>query len=175
MQIAPLPYDHECQWIKQMNYLSSNEIAVSHMESDTQKYEYSIKGLVLRGVISGVMLAMTATRSGAPVSDESIVPIAVVIIMMLGLELLMGSFSVMAKRTNLAGMLRNWLWIVLGNCLGSALYGLFFIASMTTMLTMATTNISDKMIGMAEVKMLAYTAHSSLEFISTFIQSVPSA
>lgn len=153
-----------------MNYLSSNQIDVTRMEPDTQASEFPLKDLIIRGVISGVVLAMSASRTGAPISDESIIPISIGILMMLCIELVMGIFAVMAKRTNIMGMFRNLIWVGIGNGLGFALYGIFFVASMTTKLAFATTSVSDKMIGMDNVRFLGYSAQQGLDFIPNLMQ-----
>jgi hypothetical protein len=134
---------------KQMNLLASNQMTVTQMESDIQASAFPMKDLIIRGVISGVVLAMSASRVGAPISDESIVPISIAILMMFCLELAMGVFSVMAKRTNIKGMFRNLLWVGAGN-------------------------ISDKMIGMDNLKLLVHTAHQSLDYIPNLMQCLMS-
>ena len=155
-----------------MNYLSSNQITVTQMESDTQASAFPMKDLIIRGVISGVVLAMSASRAGAPTSDESILPIGIAILMMLCIELVMGVFSVMAKRTNIKRMFRNLIWVGIRNGLGFVIYGIFFIASITTKLAFTTTNLSNTMTGMDNVKLLVYTAHQGLDYIPNLVQQL---
>ncbi|MDE2422070.1 MAG: hypothetical protein KGO49_12925 [Gammaproteobacteria bacterium] len=152
-----------------MNYLSSNEIPITELESDSQASTFPIKDLIIRGVISGVVLAMSASRSGVPISDESMIPIMVAIMLMLCLELIMGVYTVMAKRTNITGMFRNLLWVLIGNAFGLALYGFFFVASMMTKLAFATTNISNKITNIDNIQLLAYTAHHGLNYIPNLL------
>jgi hypothetical protein len=45
---------------------------------------------------------------------------------------------------------------------------------MTTKLAFATTNISDKMIGMDNLKLLVHTAHQSLDYIPNLMQCLMS-
>ncbi len=153
-----------------MSYLSSNEISTTEMESDNQTSAFPMQSLILRGVISGIVLAMSASRIGAPISDESIIPICVAILMILCFELVMGVFAVLANRTNITGMFRNLVWVGIGNSLGFALYGFFFVANMLTKLAFAATNISDKMIGINDIHLLAYTAHHGLNYIPNLLQ-----
>ncbi len=147
-----------------MSSLASNDITITELESDRQSSAFPIKDLVIRGVISGVVIAMSASRSGVPISDESMIPIIVAILLMFCLELIMGIYTVMAKRTNLTGMLRNLLWVMIGNFFGLAFYGVFFVASMMTKLAFTTTNLSNKMIVINDIQLFTYTVHHGLNY-----------
>jgi len=158
-----------------MSYLASNQITIPEMESDRQVSAFPIKDLVIRGVISGVVLAMSASRAAVPISDESIIPILVAMMLMLCLELIMGVYTVMAKRTNITGMFKNLLWVMIGNCFGLALYGFFFAASLMTKLAFAASNISHKTISIDGIQLLAYIVHHGLNYSSNLLQCLLSS
>ncbi len=169
-----------------MDYLSPNEVVTTMIESGAKKATLTIKDLMIRGALSGALLAISttlaitaATQSGMPISGALIFPIGFVMIMLLGLELLTGAFAVMpmafmAKRISLADLMRNWFWVFVGNFTGSVLYGLLFVAAITMMFTIPApaTSIADKIVGIAEMKTLAYAAHGGAGFATAFVKGM---
>ncbi|MEH6994228.1 formate/nitrite transporter family protein [Neobacillus drentensis] len=63
-------------------------------------------------------------------------PAAFVIIILLGLELVTGSFAlipvaVMAKKATAAQMMKNWFWVIIGHVLVAVIYAILYIVAVT--------------------------------------------
>jgi len=86
-----------------------------------------------------------------------------VMLVLLGLELATGNFALlpsalMAGEVRLAGLLRNWAWVYLGNLIGSVFYaGLFYLA-VTNFGTSNGGALADLLKQTAQRKTLAYMA-----------------
>jgi formate/nitrite transporter len=170
----------------QMDYLSPNEVVATMIESGAKKATLSIKDLVIRGALSGALLAIStthaitaATQSGMPISGALIFPVGFVMIMLLGLELITGSFAampmaLMAKRITVKDLIRNWFWVFIGNFAGSVLYVLLFVAAITMMFTIPApaASIASNIVGLSEMKTLAYAAHGSAGFATAFVKGM---
>jgi formate/nitrite transporter len=98
-------------------------------------------------------------------------------IVLLGLELVTGSFSVvplalLRGRATLGTVLGNWSWVFVGNLLGSLLYaGLLAIA-----LTMAgqaeVTGVAASIVKIAEMKTVGYAHFGSAGLLTAFVKAV---
>ena len=84
-------------------------------------------------------LAITATvQTNLPIVGALISPVGFVMIILLGLDMVTGSFALlpmaqMGSKINLAATLRNWAWVFLGNLLGSMFYARLLWIALTMM------------------------------------------
>jgi formate/nitrite transporter FocA (FNT family) len=90
--------------------------------------------LLVRGVLSGALLgfatslAIGATvQTGQPIVGALIFPVGFVMIVLLGLELVTGSFALLPLamlrgRATPGTVLVNWSWVFAGNLMGSVFY-----------------------------------------------------
>jgi formate/nitrite transporter FocA (FNT family) len=118
-----------------MDYIKLSEVAETFLANAVTKSQLSVSQLLLRGFLSGALLgfattvAFAATAQGLPpVLGAASFPLGFAMIVVLGLELLTGSFAMLpaaflAGRVGLIPMLRNLLWVFLGNLIGGCLYG----------------------------------------------------
>jgi formate transporter len=121
-----------------MDYVKPIEVVKTMLASGETKSALPVKDLLLRGILSGALLgfatslAFTAAgQTGVPLVGALIFPVGFVMIVLLGLELVTGSFAVVM----LAGVggRRQWLtvatnrfWVYVGNLIGGFLFtGLF--------------------------------------------------
>ena len=167
-----------------MDYSTPTEVVSQLVDAGARKATISVRDLLLRGALSGALLAVSTTlaitataQSGAPIIGALIFPVGFVMIVLLGLELVTGSFALlpmaqMARRTNFGGVLRNWIWVFAGNLIGSVIYGILFAATLTMMFSEPATGIASKIVGLAEAKTLGYAAHGGSGFITAFIKAM---
>lgn len=167
-----------------MDYSTPTEVVSQLVDAGARKATISVRDLLLRGALSGALLAVSTTlaitataQSGAPIVGALIFPVGFVMIVLLGLELVTGSFALlpmaqMARRTNFGGVLRNWIWVFAGNLIGSVIYGILFAATLTMMFSEPATGIASKIVGLAEAKTLGYAAHGGSGFITAFIKAM---
>ncbi len=169
-----------------MDNIKPVEIVKNLVSAGDLKAGLSIKDLLIRGFLSGALLgfatslAITATmQTGQPIVGALIFPVGFAMIVLLGLELVTGSFAAVT----LAGVdgRRNWLavganlfWVFIGNLLGSMAYGALLYLTLTSFGSeaAAATTIAPKIIAAAEAKTIAYAAHGAAGWGTAFIKGV---
>lgn len=167
-----------------MDYIKPSDVVKSMVSAGTTKAGLSVKDLLLRGFLSGALLgfatslAITATaQTNSPIVGALIFPVGFVMIVLLGLELVTGSFAVVP----LAGVdgRRAWPqvtgnlgWVFLGNLLGSVGYGVLLYLTLTSFGTEAGSGIAPKIVAIAEAKTTAYAAHGAAGFATAFVKAI---
>jgi formate/nitrite transporter len=167
-----------------MDYIKPIDLVKNMVAAGETKASLSVRDLVIRGFLSGAMLgfattlALTATaQTNTPLVGALVFPVGFVMIVLLGLELVTGSFAV----TTLAGVdgrrawglvMSNLSWVFLANLVGSVVYGVFFYIVVTNMGTDAPAGIAPNIVKIAEAKTLAYASHGFAGMVTVFTKAV---
>ena len=167
-----------------MDYIKPIDLVKNMVAAGETKASLSVRDLVIRGFLSGALLgfattlALTATaQTNTPLVGALVFPVGFVMIVLLGLELVTGSFAV----TTLAGVdgrrawsqvMSNLSWVFVANLVGSVVYGVFFYVVVTNMGTDAPTGIAANIVKIAEAKTLAYAAHGFAGMVTVFTKAV---
>jgi formate/nitrite transporter FocA (FNT family) len=113
-----------------MDYVRPADVVNSMIEASTKKLTLAPRDLLIRGVLSGALLGAATTlavtgaaTTGQPLVGALIFPAALVIIVLLGLELVTGSFAIvplarLEGRARWAAVLTNWSWVYLPEVTG---------------------------------------------------------
>jgi len=151
-----------------MDYISPKEVAGAMMNTAIYKSSLPVKDLLIRGALSGALLAISVTlallatsQTGLGLVGAFVFPVGFVIIVILGLELVTGSFSLVPLawfegKINFKAMANNLLWVFLGNLLGSVLFAILFWAASTE----------------TGKKTLGYSAHGAAGLFSAFVKAI---
>src|SRR5256714_5349491 len=127
-----------------MDYAKPTEVVASMIASSRQKLALEPRDLLIRGALSGALLGTAtsfafggAITTGQPLVGALIFPVGLVMIVILGLELVTGSFALLPlayleRRSSLASVIANWGWVFLGNLLGSVAYGVLLAIALTS-------------------------------------------
>jgi len=154
-----------------MDFVKAPDLLKNLLTAGKAKSELSTKDILLRGSLSGALLgvsttlAMTAaTQTGTPLVGALIFPIGFVMIVILGLELVTGSFAVVPLaacdgKTPWLRVITNLALVFLANLIGSVAYGILYYITVTNFGTEAPTGLAPKIAALAEAKTLAYAAH----------------
>jgi formate/nitrite transporter len=159
------------QWEKlRMSYVKPDQLIDAIVHSGVDKSNLTVPQMVARGTLAGAILgaattvALTAAeQTGLPIVGAVLFPVGFVMIILLGLELVTGSFAliplaVMEGRTNVAKCVTNFSVVIASHIVGAALYGALYV----TAITYAGTETSDPMVQaivhLAEHKVLPYEA-----------------
>ena len=154
------------------------------VESAVTKSELAVRDLLIRGAMSGAILGfattlavMAAVQTGQYIVGSLIFPAGFAIVVILGLELLTGSFgmlplAVAAGRTRLSRMLANWGWVFLGNLLGSLVYAGLFWISITSAGHDAGGALGERLRSIAEHKTIAYQAMGAAGMLTVFVRAI---
>ncbi|RME12811.1 MAG: formate/nitrite transporter family protein, partial [Ardenticatenia bacterium] len=119
-----------------MDYVTPQDLLNNILSAAEKKAHLSIKDMVVRGALSGALLgyatslAFQVTTQGLPpIVGALLFPVGFVLLVLLGLELATGNFALLfkgllAKRLDSTQMVRNWVWVYVGNLLGCLFYAL---------------------------------------------------
>jgi len=167
-----------------MDYVKPADVVSAMIAAGKAKAALAPRDLLIRGILSGMLLgaatslAFGATlTTGQPIVGAIIFPVGFVMIVLLGLELVTGSFAVvpLAKFEGSASsgtVLANWAWVFLGNLIGSVLYGALFAIALTNMGTVAPTGVAASVIKIAEAKTVAYEAIGLAGWVTAFVKAM---
>ncbi|ULO05183.1 formate/nitrite transporter family protein [Paenibacillus sp. 19GGS1-52] len=151
-----------------MDYVKPSEVLDSMIEVGKNKAELSIMQLLVRGSLGGAILACATTlaftaaaQTKIPMVGALLFPVGFVMIILLGLELVTGSFAliplaVLEKKTTVRRMLNNFLWVILGHLLGCAVYAVLYALTITKMGTDMSNPMIQTLITASEGKTIAY-------------------
>jgi formate/nitrite transporter len=100
-----------------------------------------------------------------------------VIIVLLGLELVTGSFALlplaaMEGKTTTSRVMANFAWVFLGNLLGSLVYAGLLWISLSMAGQMAAGALGDKIATIAVAKTTAYAAHGGAGMLTVFTKAI---
>jgi formate/nitrite transporter len=167
-----------------MDYIKPNEVIETMIKSGTAKAALSPKDLLIRGSLSGALLgfatslALTGTlQTGVPLVGALIFPVGFVIIVLLGLELVTGSFALvplarMEGNISSGTLWSNLAWVFLGNLIGSVFYGGLLYLSLTMSGAVAPDALAAKIVSIAEAKTLGYAKFGMAGAITVFTKAV---
>jgi formate/nitrite transporter len=153
-----------------MSYVKPDSLIDSLVEAGVAKANLGIGQMLARGTLAGAILACATTvaftaniQTKVPLVGAVIFPVGFVVIVLLGLELVTGSFALiplalLERRTTVSKMLRNFFFVILGHLAGCAVYLLLYVAVITRMGTDTSDPMITTIIGIAEAKTLGYEA-----------------
>lgn len=167
-----------------MDFIKPFEVVNSMLTAGQAKAALSTRDLLIRGFLSGALLgfatslALTATaQTNTPLVGALVFPVGFVMIVLLGLELVTGSFAittlaaVTGRRTwsHIAG---NLGWVFFANLLGSVVYGLFLYVVLTNMGSDAPSGIAASIIKITEAKTIGYASHGTAGLVTVFTKAI---
>ena len=167
-----------------MDSLKPAAIVAAMVESGALKAELGPGDLLIRGALSGGLLGIAtslalgaAVQTGQLLVGALIFPVGFVMIILLGLELVTGSFAllpvaVMAGRTKPGQMLSNWSWVLLGNLIGSMVYAVLFVIAATDAWQIAPAGVAERVRQIAAAKTTGYAAFGTAGMLTVFVKAM---
>jgi formate/nitrite transporter len=173
------------QYLRYMDYIKPAEVLENMIASARAKAALAPKDLLIRGFLSGALLgfatslAITGTlQTGVPLVGALIFPVGFVMIVLLGLELVTGSFALvplarLEGKVTTRTLMSNLTWVFIGNLLGSIFYGALLYVCLTNMGTITTPEgVAAKIIAAAEAKTLGYAKLGAAGAITAFVKAI---
>jgi formate/nitrite transporter len=168
-----------------MDYVKPLDVVRSMVDTGVAKSQLSVKDLLIRGFLSGAILgfatqlAITAlAQTGIGLVGALIFPVGFIMIVLLGLELVTGSFGLLPLgysegRISLGAMLANFGWVFLANLIGGLVYAVLAYAA----LTMAghgvdATGVAERFVKIATAKTVAYQSAGTAGMITVFVKAM---
>ncbi|MGA2692133.1 MAG: formate/nitrite transporter family protein [Opitutaceae bacterium] len=167
-----------------MDNIRPNEVVKMMVETGAGKAALGAKDILIRGSLSGALLACATSlaftasaQTNLPLVGAIIFPVGFVMIILLGLELVTGSFAIVplgaleghSRWGRVAG---NLSMVFIANLLGSVAYGVLLYLALTQCGADAPAGIATKIAAAAEAKTLAYAAHGPAGFATAFVKGV---
>src|SRR5215468_5115685 len=130
-----------------MDYVKPAEVAAAMVETGRRKLALPTYDLIIRGALAGAILGVAtslaftgAVSTGQPLVGAIIFPVGLIIIVLLGLELVTGSFALLPLAwfegdATPSQIVVNWSWVFLCNLIGSIGYGILLAIALTNMFT----------------------------------------
>jgi formate/nitrite transporter len=171
-------------WSFDMDYAKPADVVASMIDASLKKLTLSPRDLLIRGAISGALLGAAtslafgaAVTTGQPLVGAIVFPVGFVMIVLLGLELVTGSFALLPLaplegKSTWSAVASNWSWVFLGNLLGSMLYGGLLAIALTNMGTAAPAGVAARIVAIAEAKTVANEALGAAGMISVFVKAI---
>src|SRR5262245_4119880 len=117
-----------------MDYVIPGEVVSDALNAAVKKSGLPARDMLIRGALSGAILGyatslvFVALSQGLPgIVGAIIFPVGFVILVLLGFELATGNFALLPaavadQRISGKAMFRNWVWVYVGNLIGSMFY-----------------------------------------------------
>ncbi len=167
-----------------MDYAKPSEVVATMIESGRNKLRLEPRDLLIRGALSGALLgtatsfAFTGTvTTGQPLVGALIFPVSLVMIVILGLELVTGSFGLLPiarleQNSSTGSIVTNFGWVFIGNLIGSVVYGVLLAIALTNMWSVAPTGVASRIVATAEAKTIAYEAMGFAGLVTAFVKGM---
>lgn len=167
-----------------MDYVKPSEVLSAMIEAGKAKAELSITQLIVRGSLGGAILACATTlaftataQTKIPMIGALLFPVGFVMIILLGLELVTGSFAliplaVLEKKTSPGRMLNNFFWVIIGHLIGCAVYAALYGLTITKMGTDMSNPLIQTLITTSEGKTTAYKSMGAEGMTLAFIKAM---
>ena len=167
-----------------MDYVKPVDVATMMVETGRRKLALAPADLLIRGALAGgilaaaTSLAITGTvQTGQPLVGAIIFPVGLTLIVILGLDLVTGSFGLLplpllGQDKGGTTMLANWGWVFAGNLIGSVVYGGLLAIALTNMGSSPVAGVAARIVQIAEAKTIGYEAFGLAGMVTVFVKGI---
>ncbi len=167
-----------------MDYVKPVDLAAAMADTARRKLDISPVDLVIRGGLAGAILAAAtslaftgAIQTNQPLVGALIFPVGLTTIVVLGLDLVTGSFGLLPLRlvegdARGTSVVANWAWVFLGNLIGSMAYGALLAIALTDMGAVAPSGVASRIIAIAEAKTHGYAVYGLAGMVTVFVKAI---
>jgi formate/nitrite transporter len=166
-----------------MDYIKPTDVVKTMIQAGATKAALPVRDLLIRGFLAGSILAfatslaISITLQTVPPVGALIFPVGFVIIVLLGLELVTGSFAllplaVFERKARVGQILANFGWVFLGNLIGSVFYAGLLWISLSMAGHIAPGALGDKIAAIAVAKTTAFAAHGGAGMLTIFTKAI---
>ena len=166
------------------DYVKPSDVAIAMAEAGKRKLALSPRDLLIRGMLSGAILGVAtslaftgAVQTNLPLVGALIFPVGLIAIVLLGLELVTGSFALVPlpwldREASPASVVANWGWVFIGNLIGSVAYGALIAIALTNMGSTAPAGVALRIVQTAEAKTIGYAAFGFAGLVTCFVKAM---
>src|SRR5439155_19615192 len=104
-------------------------------------------------------------------------PVGLIMIVLLGLELITGSFALLPlpwldHSVSGPAVVANWGWVFLANLIGSVAYGALLAIALTNMGSIEPAGVAARIVQVAEAKTTGYAAFGAAGLVTVFVKGI---
>jgi formate/nitrite transporter len=167
-----------------MDYVKPADVAAAMAETGRRKLALRPVDLVVRGALAGAILAAAtslaitgAAQTSQPLVGALIFPVGLILIILLGLDLVTGSFGLLplpllGKEKGSGQLLANWGYVFLGNLIGSVVYGALLVVALTNFGNTPVAGVAARIVSLAEAKTIGYAAFGFGGMVTVFVKAM---
>jgi formate transporter len=167
-----------------MDYVKPVDLASAMVETGRRKLTLSPIDLVIRGGLAGAILAAATSlaltgivQTHVPLVGALIFPVGLILIVLLGLDLVTGSFGLVPlpwveRDASIPNLVANFAWVFLGNMIGSVVYGGLLAIALTSFGAHAPTGVAALIIKVAQAKTTGYEALGFAGMVTVFVKAI---
>jgi len=169
-----------------MSYLSPSEFVVKMVDAGESKIFMSTRDTLIRAFMAGALLALAAVfavsitvQTGSPLIGALLFPVGFCMLYLLGFDLLTGVFvlsplALLDKRpgVTLAGVLRNWGLVFVGNFAGALTVAVLMAFVFTYGFTADPGPVGQKIAGIGVARTLGYAKYGIAGWFTIFVRGM---
>jgi formate/nitrite transporter len=167
-----------------MDYVKPADVAAAMVDTGRRKLALSPADLLIRGALAGSILGAAtslaftgALQTGVPLVGALIFPVGLCIIVLLGLDLVTGSFgllplSLIENGGDSRTMFANWTYVFIGNLIGSMAYGVLLAIALTNFGATPPAGVATQIIAIAQAKTTGYQALGFAGLVTVFVKAM---
>jgi len=169
-----------------MSYLNPSEFVVKMVDAGESKVFMSTRDTLIRAFMAGALLALAAVfavsitvQTGSPLIGALLFPVGFCMLYLLGFDLLTGVFvlsplALLDKRpgVTLAGVLRNWGLVFVGNFTGALTVAVLMAFVFTYGFTADPGPVGQKIAGIGMARTLGYAKYGLAGWFTIFVRGV---
>lgn len=167
-----------------MDYAKPSDVVASMVDASLKKLALAPRDIMIRGAISGALLGAATTlaltgalTTGQPLVGALIFPVSLVMIVLLGLELVTGSFAIiplarLEGKASWNAVIANWSWVFVANLVGSIGVGALIAISLTNMGKIEVAGVAARIVAVAEAKTIGNAAIGTAGMVSVFVKAI---
>ncbi|WP_234685655.1 formate/nitrite transporter family protein [Bradyrhizobium monzae] len=167
-----------------MDYAKPSDVVTAMVDASLKKLALAPRDIMIRGAISGALLGAATTlafsgalTTGQPLVGALIFPVSLVMIVLLGLELVTGSFAIvplahLEGKASWNAVIANWSWVFVANLLGSLAFGALIAIALTNMGKVEVAGVAARIVAVAEAKTIGNAAIGTAGMVSVFVKAI---
>jgi formate/nitrite transporter len=169
-----------------MAYLTPSEFVTKMVDSGESKIYMSTRDTLVRAFMAGAILALAAAfavfvavTTGSAITGAILFPVGFCMLYLMGFDLLTGVFmltplALLDKRpgVTVAGVLRNWGLVFVGNFAGALLVAFMMAFIFTYGFTTDPGAVGHKIAGIGEARTLGYAKHGIPGWFTIFVRGM---
>lgn len=169
-----------------MSYLVPSEFVTKMVDAGESKIFMSTRDTLIRAYMAGAILALAAVfavtvavQTGSPLVGAMLFPVGFSMLYLMGFDLLTGVFvltplALIDKRpgVTLAGVLRNWGLVFLGNFAGAVTVAVMMAIVFTYGFSVEPNEVGKKIASIGEARTLGYAKYGAAGMLTLFIRGM---